>query len=162
MTISEPKGKTSVRDDVWERSHQLTTPVSSAQGHIVRRRPVPLQSRRTGLESPAPQQGFLFARFLKLTSVWGIDRSAGWCGSAWRWATNMTDWRLWACIAVGILAMLMLPPPITSFLDGSYVFDGRHLFGIVVLLVRATLGTVLGVCAYLVFVEVPNSTSEGE
>ena len=71
-----------------------------------------------------------------------------------------SDWRLWACVAVGILATLMLPPPITSFLDGSYVFDGRHLFGVVILLVRAALGTALGVCAYLVFVDVPNSSRE--
>jgi hypothetical protein len=74
----------------------------------------------------------------------------------------MKDWRLWACIAVGILGILMLPPPITSILDGSYVFDGRHLFGVVILLVRATLGTALGACAYLLLVEGPKSAAEDE
>jgi hypothetical protein len=60
-------------------------------------------------------------------------------------------WKLWACIVLGITVTLMLPPPITSLLDDS------NLFGAVILLVRATLGTVLGVYGYLIFFDVPNS-----
>ena len=64
------------------------------------------------------------------------------------------DWKLWACVAVGITVTLLLPPPITS------LFDGSHLFGVVIFLVRATLGTVLGVCAYLFFFDAPDATRE--
>jgi hypothetical protein len=74
----------------------------------------------------------------------------------------MSDWRLWACIALGILAMLMLPPPLTSFLDGTYVFDGWRLVGVVMFLIRATLGVALGVCAYVVFVGGPDLTREDD
>ena len=60
---------------------------------------------------------------------------------------EVSGWKLGACIALGITVGLMLPP-ITLLLDGS-------LLGIVSLLVRATLGTILGVYGYLILFDVP-------
>jgi hypothetical protein len=62
-----------------------------------------------------------------------------------------SDWKLWSCIAVGVTAMLLLPPQIKS------TFEDSHLFGVVIVLVRVTLGTVLGVCGYLLLFDVPKA-----
>jgi hypothetical protein len=53
------------------------------------------------------------------------------------------DWKLLACVALGIAAIFLLPPQIKS------LFEGSHLFGVMIVLVRVTLGTVLGVYGYL-------------
>jgi hypothetical protein len=61
------------------------------------------------------------------------------------------DWRLWVCIALGITAMLVLPPPIKS------LFNGSQLFGVMIVGVRGVLGVVLGVCGYLLVFGTSNS-----
>jgi hypothetical protein len=61
------------------------------------------------------------------------------------------DWKLLTCVALGIAAMFLLPPPIKS------LFHDSHLFGVAIVAVRATLGAVLGVCAYLLLFDAPNA-----
>jgi hypothetical protein len=61
------------------------------------------------------------------------------------------DWKLLTCVALGITAILLLPPPIKS------LFDSSHLSGVVIVLVRVALGTVLGVCGYLLLFDVQKS-----
>jgi hypothetical protein len=62
-----------------------------------------------------------------------------------------TDWKLLACVALGIAVTLLLLPPIKS------PFDDSHLFAVVIVLVRVTLGTVLGVYGYLILFDVQKS-----
>jgi hypothetical protein len=62
-----------------------------------------------------------------------------------------SDWKLWACVALAITVILLLPPSIKS------LFDGSHLFGVVIVLVRVALGAVVGIYGYLLLFNVPNS-----
>jgi hypothetical protein len=62
-----------------------------------------------------------------------------------------SDWKLWACLAGGIIATLLLPPSVHS------AFNESQLFAVVIVLVRATLGVVIGVYAYLILFGAPNS-----
>jgi hypothetical protein len=66
------------------------------------------------------------------------------------------DWKLWACIALGVTAIFLLPPQTKS------LFDGSHLFGALIVLVRVALGTVLGVCGYLLLFDAGRHSSTRE
>jgi hypothetical protein len=59
------------------------------------------------------------------------------------------DWKLLICVALGIAAIFLLPPSIESLFDNSY------LFGVAIIAFRATVGTVLGVCAYMLLFDAP-------
>jgi hypothetical protein len=62
-----------------------------------------------------------------------------------------SDWKLFACVALGIAVMVLLPPPINS------VFDTSTIFGVAIVGVRATLGAVVGIYGYLLLFDVPNA-----
>ena len=61
------------------------------------------------------------------------------------------DWKLLTCVALGITTMFLLPPQIGSLFDGSY------FFGAAIVVVRAALGAVLGVCGYMLLFDFRNS-----
>jgi hypothetical protein len=61
------------------------------------------------------------------------------------------DWKLLACVALGITTMLLLPQQIES------LFNGSRLLGVAIVVVRAALGAVLGVCGYMLLFDFRNS-----